>query len=139
VVIIVLAGGAASCLVDAARLEADAIRVANSEELAVAREEGQRAVADLHEQLAAQRAEVERRIEDAGAEFAVLTNERDTVQAELERFIELRDRLGIALVEGRARILIVVPEGHEIREWRGPRPSERVPYSGWMYRVMAER
>lgn len=138
-VIIVLAGGAASRLVDAARLEADAIRAANVEELAVAREEGQRAVADLHEQLAAQRAEVERRIEDAGAEFAALTNERDAIQAELERFIELRDHLGIALVEGRARILIVVPEGHEIREWRGPRPSDPARYNGRMYRVMAEQ
>lgn len=68
-----------------------------------------------------------------------MSNERDAVQAELERFIELRERLGIALVEGRSRILIVVPEGHEIHEWRGPRPSDISQYNGRMYRVMAER
>lgn len=139
VVIIVLAGGAASRLVEAARLEADAIRIANVEDLAAAREEGQRAVADLHEQLAAQRMEVERRIEDVGVEFASLTNERDAVQAELERFIELRDRLGIVLVETQTQPVIVVPDGQEIRAWGAPGLSNLARYNGRMYRVMVQR
>lgn len=137
--IVVLASWAASDLIDAAGLEADAIRAANVEELVAAREEGQTAIADLHEQLAIQRMEVERRIDEVGVEFATMSNERDAVQAELARFIELRDRLGFALVEGRSRILIVVPEGHEIHEWRGPRPSDTSRYNGRMYRVMADR
>lgn len=137
--IVVLASWAASDLIDAAGLEADAIRAANVEELVAAREEGQTAIADLHEQLAIQRMEVERRIDEVGVELASMSNERDAVQAELDRFIELRDRLGFSLVEGRSRILIVVPEGHEIHEWRGPRPSDTSRYNGRMYRVMAER
>lgn len=139
VVILVLAGWAASRLIEVARLEADALRAANVDELAVAREEGQRAIADLHQQLAAQRAEVERGIEDVGAEFAALSTERDSVQAELERFIYLRDRLGITLVEGQTRPVIVVPEGQEIRAWGAPGLSNLARYNGRMYRVMAQR
>lgn len=139
VVIIVLAGWAASRLIEVARLEADAIRAANVDELAVAREEGHRAIADLHQQLAAQRAEVERGIEDVGAEFAALSTERDAVRAELERFIKLRDRLGIALVEGQTRPVIVVPEGKEIRAWGAPGLSDLARYNGRMYRVLAQR
>lgn len=139
VVILVLAGWAASRLIEVARLEADAIRAANIDELADAREEGQRAIADLHQQLAAQRAEVERGIEGVGAEFAALSTERDAVQAELERFIDLRDRLGITLVEGQTRPVIVVPEGQEIRAWGAPGLSNLARYNGRMYRVMAQR
>lgn len=139
VVIVVLAGWAASRLIDTARLEADAIRTANVEELAVAREEGQRAIADLHEQLAAQRREVERRTETVGAEFAALTTERDAVRAELEHFIELRNRLGITLVEAQTWPVIVAPEGQEIRAWRAAGLSNLARYNGRMYRVMAKR
>ncbi|WP_135313303.1 hypothetical protein [Paracoccus liaowanqingii] len=139
VVIVLLAGWAATSLIDAARLEADAIRTANVDELTDAREEGQRAIAELHQQLAAQQAEVERSSEDVGAEFAALSTERDAVQAELERFSHFRDRLGITLVEGQNRVFIVVPEGQEIRAWRAAGLSNLARYNGRMYRVMAQR
>lgn len=139
VAIILLAGWAAGGLIDSARTEADALRAANVDELAMAREDGQRAIAELHEQLAAQRAEIERRVDDVGAEFAALTAERDDIRAELDRFIELRNRLGITLVEGQRRPLIIVPEGQEIRAWGAPGLSNLARYNGRMYRVMAQR
>ena len=124
-------------LIDNAGQEADAIRVANAADLVRARELGQRAIADLHEELAGQQAEIERRIALAGVELADLTGERDRLMAELEQFADLRDRLGIQLIEARSRITIVVPEGQEIRPWRAPGLHELARYNGRMFRVVA--
>lgn len=106
-------------------------------ELAAAREDGQRAIVALHEELAAQQGEIERRIEVAGAELSGVVGERDQFRAELEQFVALRDLLGIQLVEARSRITIVVPEGQEIRAWRAPGLHELARYNGRMFRVMA--
>lgn len=101
-VIISLAIWGGARLIDNAGQEADAIRVANAADLVRARELGQRAIADLHEELAGQQAEIERRIALAGVELADLTGERDRLMAELEQFADLRDRLGIQLIEARS-------------------------------------
>lgn len=135
-VILLLAGWAASRLIDGAALEADAIRVANVQELAKAREEGERAIAELHERLAAQRSEVERGIETVGVELAGMLSDRDALRAELEKFIALRNRLGIQLVESQTKPVIVVPEGQEIRRWGAPGLSNLARYNGRMYRVV---
>ena len=137
VVIIALAIWGGARLISRAGLEADAIRVANAGELAAAREDGQRAIAALHEELAVQQGEIERRIEVAGAELSGLVGERDRLVAELEHFADLRDRLGIQLFETRSRITIVVPEGQEIRPWRSAGLSDLASYNGRMFRVMA--
>ena len=136
-VIISLAIWGGARLIDNAGQEADAIRVANAADLVRARELGQRAIADLHEELAGQQAEIERRIALAGVELADLTGERDRLMAELEQFADLRDRLGIQLIEARSRITIVVPEGQEIRPWRAPGLHELARYNGRMFRVVA--
>lgn len=137
VVIIALAIWGGTRLISRAGLEADAIRVANASELERARQEGQHAIAVLHDELAGQRQEVERRIEEAGSELSDLTGERDRLVAELEHFADLRDRLGIQLIETRSRITIVVPEGQEIRPWRAAGLSDLASYNGRMFRIMA--
>jgi hypothetical protein len=137
VMVLLLAGWAANRWVNNAIEEANLIRVANAAELAEARREGQRAIAALHEELASQRAEIARAVDEAGAEFAELTGERDAIRAELEGFAALRDRLGIQIVETRSRPVIIVPEGHEIRPWRSASLHELARYNGRMFRVMA--
>lgn len=124
-------------LIDKAGLEADKIRTANASELLRTREEGQRAIALLHEEQSTQQGEIERRIAVAGVELSELTGERDRLVAELEGFADLRDRLGIQLVETRSRITIVVPEGQEIRPWRAAGLSDLAHYNGRMFRVVA--
>ncbi|KGJ11373.1 hypothetical protein EQ718_08255 [Paracoccus versutus] len=135
VLLLVIWTGAA--LKQAAAREADIIRATNIRELAAARDEGERAIATLHEQLAGQRTWIERSIETVGVELASLTAERDAVRAELEHFAALRDRLGIRLIETRTQPVIVVPEGQEIRLWRAAGLHELARYNGRMYRVLA--
>lgn len=135
VVILVLAIWGATSVMAHAATEADMIRASNVAELAEARESGQRAIAALHEELASQRHAAEQQIVEAGAELAGLTAERDTVRGELEHFIELRQRLGIRLVETRGQSVIVVREGQTIRPWRVAALHEMAHYNGQMYRV----
>lgn len=134
--VLLLAIWTGAALKQAAAREADTIRAANVQELATAREEGERAIAALHEQLTGQRIEIERSIETVGVELASLTAESDAVRAELERFAALRDRLGIRLIETRTQLVIVVPEGQEIRLWRAAGLHELARYNGRMYRVL---
>ncbi|RWR04397.1 hypothetical protein [Paenirhodobacter populi] len=137
--ILLLAVWGAQEVIGRAEKEADAIRAVNVEELAAAQEEGQRAIAALHERLAAQRSEVERGIETVGMELAGMISDRDAVRAELEKFVTLRDRLGIRLVESQTKPVIVVPEGQEIRSWGAPGLSNLARYNGRMYRVVDRR
>lgn len=136
-VILLLAIWGAYRLTDRAAAEADMIRAANVRDVAAAREAGQRAIAQLHTELATQREEIERQIGVVGAELAVLSADRDTARADLEHFAALRDRLGIFLVDGRSQPVIVAPEGQEIRPWRAAGLHELARYNGRMYRVMA--
>ncbi|NJM81226.1 MAG: hypothetical protein HC844_00945 [Tabrizicola sp.] len=112
------------------------IRAGNLRAVAEARAEGERLLAALQDDLAEQRAEVERGIEEVGVELAGLAAERDAVRAELADFEELRDRLGIQVIEGRTQPVIIVPEGREIRLWRAAGLHDLARYNGRMYRIM---
>lgn len=113
------------------------IRAANVAELTEARDIGQREIAALHGEMARQRNAVEQQIALQGDELADMVAESDTVRGELEYFIQLRDRLGIHLVETRSEPMIVVPEGKQLRPWRVAGLHDLARYNGRMYRLIS--
>lgn len=118
-----------------AQNEASTIRDANAVEIAQVRQMGEWALADLQSQISEQRAEIEREVGSVGADLVVLTEDRDTVRAELAQFVALRDRVGFQMLDYRERTIIVVPEGERLRRWRAPELSELTTFNGRMYRL----
>lgn len=118
-----------------AQNEASAIRDTNAGEVAQIQQMGEWALADLKIQISEQRAEIEREIGSVGTELTVLTEDRDTVRAELEQFVALRDRVGFQLVEYRGRTVVVVPDGERLRRWRAPELSNLASFNGRLYRL----
>ncbi|MBL4807749.1 MAG: hypothetical protein JKY31_10790 [Rhodobacteraceae bacterium] len=118
-----------------AQNEASAIRDTNAVEVAQVQQMGEWALADLKIQISEKRAEIEREIGSVGTELTVLTEDRDTVRAELEQFVALRDRVGFQLVEYRGRTVVVVPDGERLRRWRAPELSNLASFNGRLYRL----
>ena len=118
-----------------AQNEASAIRETNAVEVAQVRQRGEWALADLQIQISEKRAEIEHEIGGVGADLAVLTEGRDTVRAELEQFVALRNRVGFQMLDYRERTIIIVPEGERLRRWRAPELSELTTFNGRMYRL----
>lgn len=118
-----------------AQNEASAIRDTNAVEIAQVRQMGEWALADLQSQISEQQAEIEREVGSVSADLVVLTEDRDTVRAELEQFVALRDRVGLRMLDYRERTIIIVPEGERLRRWRAPELSELTTFNGRMYRL----
>lgn len=137
-VIVLLAVLMASKLTTTAGREADAIRAAHARELATVREDGEREIAEAHAAFADQRLALEEDITAAGVELAALLADRDAVRADLDTFTALRARLGITLHETRTQIVVVVPEGQELRAWGAPGLSDHARYNGRMYRLVSK-
>lgn len=119
----------------AAENEATQLRERYAEEIAIARQEGETALADLRFDLARQSEAAAAQLTEIGADLASLSEERDVVRQELESFITLRDRVGIELIDFRGRTVVVVPEGARLRRWRAAGLSEVAHLNGRMYRL----
>ncbi|SDO00993.1 hypothetical protein SAMN05216196_10362 [Lutimaribacter pacificus] len=135
IAILAVAAWSGANIRQAARQEAATIRMQNATEIAQARREGEEALAGLHQQFAEQRASIEGQIVEIGADLAMLSEERDAARTELERFRDLRDRIGFHLADYRGRVVIIVPEGQEIRGWRAPGLSDLARYNGRVFRI----
>lgn len=123
-------------LIKDARSEAEEIHAGNAEAVALARAEGEAAIAALAGQLAEQEVQLSNEIIELGAELAQLSADRDTARADLEHFAELKSQIGFDLVPYRKRVLIVLPEGAEITRWNAPGLSNLASYNGRMFRVV---
>jgi hypothetical protein len=133
VVIISFALWSGSELKAAAENEAALLRDTYAAEIAAARRDGETALSELQADLARRSEVAGEHLTEIGAELAAMSEDRDAVRIELEHFIELRDRVGIELVEFRGRTVIVVPEGARLRRWRAAGLSEVAHLNGRMY------
>lgn len=104
-------------------------------ETAAAYREDEAALIALQSDLTNRREEAAEQLIEIRAELTAISEERDAVQQGLEYFIELRDRVGIELVEFRGRTVVVVPEGARLRRWRAAEVSEVAHLNGRMYRL----
>lgn len=119
----------------AAENEATLLRDSYSAEIAAARQEGEAALSALQADLGRRSEEAAEQLTEIGAELAAMSEDRDAARQELERFIALRERVGIELVDFRGRTVVVVPEGARLRRWRAAGLSEVAHLNGRMYRL----
>jgi hypothetical protein len=119
----------------AAKNEAARLRAAYAIEIATVRQEGEATLDQLYIDLAHRSEAAGQQLTEIGTELAALSEERDAVLLELERFIQLRERVGIQLVEFRGRTVVVVPEGARLRRWRATEELEVAHLNGRMYRL----
>jgi len=119
----------------AAENEATLLRDRYAAEIVAAREQGEAALAGLQSDLARQSEVSAEQLTAIGTELAAEAEDRDAVRLELQHFIELRNRVGIELVDYRGRTVIVVPEGARQRRWRAAGLSEVALLNGRMYRL----
>lgn len=119
----------------AAENEASLLRERYAAEVAVAREKGEAALAELQTDLARQGDVAAEQLTEIGVDLASMSEARDAVRQEIEHFITLRDRVGIELVDFRGRTVVVVPEGKTLRSWRAAGLSEVAHLNGRMYRI----
>lgn len=66
--------------------------------------------------------------------LAAMTESRNSVQAELEQFVKLRDRVGFQLVDYQGQTVVVAAEGERLHRWRTPELSGLVSLNGRLYR-----
>ncbi|WP_405402019.1 hypothetical protein [Paracoccus sp. Ld10] len=107
----------------------------HSTKIAAARQEGEAELSELQADLGRRREEAAEHLMEIGAELAAMSEDRDAARQELERFIALRERVGIELVDFRGRTVVVVPEGSRLRRWRAAGLSEVAHLNGRMYRL----
>lgn len=119
----------------AAENEASLLRETYAVEIAASRRDGEKALAELQNNLVRQSEEAAEQLTEIGADLAAMSQDRDAVRQELEHFIILRDRVGIELVDFRGYTLVVVPEGTRIRRWQADDLSEVAHLNGRMYRL----
>lgn len=134
VVIILFALWSGSELKAAAENEAALLRDAYATEIAAVRRDGEAALSELQADLTHRSEDAAEHLTEIGAELATMSEDRDAVRLELEQFVELRDRVGIKLVDFRGRTVVVVPEGARLRRWRAAAQSELAHLNGRMYR-----
>lgn len=134
-----LVWAAAAATIDEAQNEAARLRMENAQVIAQARAEGDADLAALSQRLQAREAAMLTEIDDMGADLAQLALERDEARADIEEFIQLKGQVGFDLIPYRDRIVIVVPEGADIRPWRVPGLSTLARYNGQMYQVFDQR
>ncbi|WP_430449267.1 hypothetical protein [Rhodophyticola sp.] len=106
-----------------------------AEQIEAARVEGDAQLAALRSEMDSRRADIERQIVEAGSELSDIADERDAARVALEELVELRDRIGLELVEYRGRVVFVVPDGRELVAWRAPGLSNLAALNGRMYRM----
>ena len=119
----------------AAKSEATRLREVYATEIAAVRKEGDATLDQLRFNLAHQSEQAAQQLTEIGIELTVLSEERDAVKLELEHFVQLRERVGIQLVEFRGRTVVVVPEGARLRRWRATEELEVAHLNGRMYRL----
>lgn len=124
-----------SNLKTAARAEADTLRILYADQIDAARQEGDAELAALQSEISTRRSDVERQIIEVGAELSEIADERDATRVALEELVDLRNRIGLELVEYRGRVIFVVPNGSELLAWRAPGLAELASYNGRMYRL----
>ncbi len=124
-----------SNLKTAAQAEADTLRILYADQIKAARQEGDAQLAALQSDVSARRADIERQIIEVGAELSEIADERDATRVALEELVDLRNRIGLELVEYRGRVIFVVPDGSKLLAWRTPGLSEIANYNGRMYRL----
>ncbi len=126
-----------SGMVAEARNEAAQIRADNLQAVAEARSQGEADLARIAEQIAARQASISADSDALGQELAQTAAARDAARAELEHFADLKESIGFDLVRFRDRIVIVVPEGMDIRRWNAAGLLDIARYNGRMFRVVA--
>lgn len=119
----------------AARAEANTLRILYADQIEAARQEGDAELAAIQAEVSVQSAVIERQIIEIGAELSEIADERDATRVALEELVDLRDRIGLELVEYRGRVIFVVPNGSELLAWRAPGLSEIASFNGRMYRL----
>jgi septal ring factor EnvC (AmiA/AmiB activator) len=124
-----------SSLKTAARVEADTLRIFYADQIDAARQEGNAEMAAIQAEISARRADIERQIIEVRAELSEIADERDSIRTALEELVDLRDRVGLELVEYRGRVIFVVPDGSELLAWRAPGLSEMASFNGRMYQL----
>lgn len=130
----------ATRIVTDARGEAEAIRAAGAEEIANIRTAMGQAIDEARQAAAERYDETVAALDEAGVQLAAVREERDAIRAELERFIELRDRVGFTMAQHfNGKPVIIVPEGKAIQAWGAPGLSELARYNGRMFAVVDER
>jgi DNA repair exonuclease SbcCD ATPase subunit len=124
-----------SNLKTAARAEAASLRILYADQIEAARQEGDTQLATLQSEILARRSDIEHQIIEAGAVLSEIADERDATRVALEELVDLRNRVGLELIEYRGRVIFVVPDGSELLAWRAPGLSEIASYNGRMYRL----
>ena len=118
-----------------ARAKADILQTLYVDQIEAARLEGDAKLAALQSEISTRRSDIERQNIDVGAGLSEIADERDATRLALEELVDLRNRIGLELVEDRGRVIFVVPDGSELLAWRAPGLSEIASYNGRMYRL----
>ena len=118
-----------------ARAKADILQTLYVDQIEAARLEGDAELAALQSEISTRRSDIERQNIEVGAGLSEIADERDATRLALEELVDLRNRIGLELVEDRGRVIFVVPDGSELLAWRAPDLSKIASYNGRMYRL----